>query len=130
MLKEEFEKMIGKRVDYDTYVMYNAMYTALPENINKQQFVDMLNIKAIPEDPEVIRIKEENEKIKADIKERIRNINNEIKRLNEDTQMYREWIAETDDMELKKLYKGHIKVNNNLIAHLRAEKKEFQFILR
>ena len=57
MLKSEFEEMIGKQVTYDTFQMYDTMYNALPENINKQQFVDMLNIDAIPEDPEAIECK-------------------------------------------------------------------------
>ena len=55
MLKSEFEEMIEKQVTYDTFQMYENMYSALPENINKQQFVKMLNIDAIPEDPEAIR---------------------------------------------------------------------------
>lgn len=47
-MKCEFEKMIGKEVSTETFKIYEAMYMALPESIDKQQFVEMLKIKAIP----------------------------------------------------------------------------------
>ena len=54
MMKCEFEELIGKEVSYETFEMYESMYMALPENISKADFVNMLNIKAIPESEEAI----------------------------------------------------------------------------
>lgn len=71
MMKCEFEEMIGKEVTVEIFEMYDAMYLALPENVNKQQFVKMLNIEAIPESPEAIARREEREKFIAEIKQKI-----------------------------------------------------------
>lgn len=47
MMWNEFEKLAGYRVSYETYTnIIEPMYMALPENINKEQFVKMLNKKA------------------------------------------------------------------------------------
>lgn len=51
MMKHEFEQLIGKVVTWDVFKMYEAMYTAT--DLTKQEFVKLLNIKAIPEDPAV-----------------------------------------------------------------------------
>lgn len=71
MMKCEFEEMIGKEVTVETFEMYNAMYSALPESVNKQQFVEMLNIKTIPESPEAIARKEERSKFVTEVKAKI-----------------------------------------------------------
>lgn len=51
MMQCEFEEMIGKSVEYETFRVYEAMYNALPESYTKRDFVKMLDIKAIPEKP-------------------------------------------------------------------------------
>lgn len=78
MLKEEFENMIGKQVTYDTFKLYENMYTALPETVNKQQFVEMLNIKAIPEDPAAIERRQEAEKMGQELRGKIQEKRKEI----------------------------------------------------
>ena len=74
MMKCEFEEMVGKEVTVEVFEMYNSMYLALPESVNKQAFVAMLNIEAIPESPEAIERKESHKKfvdgVKAEIQER------------------------------------------------------------
>jgi hypothetical protein len=54
MMKCEFEEMIGKEITAETYAIYEAMYSAAPETVDKKTFVSMLNIEAIPEAPEAI----------------------------------------------------------------------------
>lgn len=54
MMKCEFEEMIGKEITAETYAIYEAMYIAAPETVDKKTFVSMLNIEAIPEAPEAI----------------------------------------------------------------------------
>lgn len=47
MMYEEFEKIAGYEVSYEDYVnIIEPMYTALPNNVSKQQFVKMLDKKA------------------------------------------------------------------------------------
>lgn len=77
MMKSEFETMIGKEVTVETFELYQAMYNALPERINKQHFVKMLNIDAIPESPEAIARKEERAKFIAQIKQEIAELKEE-----------------------------------------------------
>lgn len=82
MMKSEFETMIGKEVTVETFELYNAMYTALPERINKQHFVKMLNIDAIPESPEAIARKEERARFIAQIKQEIAKLKEEYEEEN------------------------------------------------
>lgn len=48
MTKQEFEKLIGKYVDYETFELYERMYSAT--ELTKQEFIKLLDIEAIPED--------------------------------------------------------------------------------
>lgn len=78
MMKQEFEQMVGKEVSYETFEMYEKMYMALPESVNKQQFVEMLNLKAIPEDPAAVERREQRKAYIADINRQIEDIKIEI----------------------------------------------------
>ena len=71
MLKQEFEQLIGKEVDYDTYDLYNKMYSALPDAITKHDFVNMINIKNIPERKELADAKKNVEEAIKDLQNRI-----------------------------------------------------------
>lgn len=77
MMKCEFEQMIGKEVTVETFEMYEQMYLALPEGVSKQQFVEMLNVRAIPESPEAIARKEERAKFVAKVKAQIADLETE-----------------------------------------------------
>lgn len=129
MLQSEFEEMIGKQVTYDTFHMYENMYSALPENINKHQFVDMLNIDAIPEDPEAIERRQERERFVSDIKEQIAGKKADIKYFEQENERYRSYIAEEESKECIKLYRNWIRGNNRYIEKLRAEIKELKWII-
>ena len=129
MLKSEFENMIGKQVTYDTFQMYENMYSALPENINKQQFVDMLNIDAIPEDPEAIERRKKREEFINDIKYQIEGKKAEIKYFERENERYRSYIAEEESKEDVKLYRSYIKSNNRYIEKLRVEIKELKWLI-
>lgn len=110
MMKCEFEQMIGKEVTVETFEMYEAMYLALPENVNKQQFVEMLNIKAIPESPEAIARRAEREKFIAEIKAKIAELKAEY---DEENRKYF-FIAYSE--KRKKEIKAEIKMLKQIIA--------------
>ena len=129
MLKSEFENMIGKQVTYNTFHMYEDMYSALPENINKQQFVDMLNIDAIPEDPEAIERRKERERFASDIKDQIASKRADIKYFEQENERYRRYITEDASKEGIKLYRNCIRDNNRYIEKLRAEVKELKWLI-
>lgn len=129
MLKSEFEDMIGKQVTYDTFHMYEDMYSALPENINKQQFVDMLNIDAIPEDPEAIERRKERDRFVSDIKDQIASKRDDIKYFEQENERYRRYITEEESKEGIKLYRNCIRDNNRYIEKLRAEVKELKWLI-
>lgn len=128
MLKSEFENMIGKQVTYRTFHMYEDMYNALPDNINKQQFVDMLNIDAIPEDPEAIERRKERERSANDIKDQIASKRDDIRYFEQENDRYRRYMTEQVSEEDIRRYRSWIKVNNRNIAKLRAEIKELRWL--
>lgn len=129
MLKSEFENMIGKQVTYSTFHMYEDMYNALPDNINKQQFVDMLNIDAIPEDPEAIERRKERERFANDIKDQIAIKRNDIRYFEQENERYRRYMTEQASEESIRLYRSWIKANNRNIAQLRSEVKELRWLI-
>lgn len=88
MTKQEFETLINKEVTYETFRLYESMYNALPESINKQQFIEMLNLKSIPENPEAIRRREENQKIVKEIKQQIKELQEEYEEENSETERF------------------------------------------
>lgn len=129
MLKEEFENMIGKQVTYDTFKLYENMYTALPETVNKQQFVAMLNIEAIPEDPEAIERRQERERFVSDIKDQIAAKKADIKYFEQENERYRSYIAMEESKLEARFYRNFIRGNNRYIEKLRAEIKELKAFL-
>lgn len=129
MMKEEFEKLIGKEVSYDTFSMYENMYSALPENVNKQRFVEMLSIDVIPEDPEAIERRKKREEFINDIKDQIAGKKAEINHLEQENERYRRYITEEESKEDIKLYRNWIRSNNRYIEKLRAEIKELKWLI-
>lgn len=129
MLKNEFEAMIGKQVAWNTFRMYEDMYSACPENITKQQFVAMLNIEAIPESPEAIARREENERLIQDIKTQIAAKRSEIRWFEQENVRYRTYIKESEDTSDIKSYKRYIRANNEYMNKLRSEIRELKWII-
>ena len=129
MMKCEFETLIGKEVSYETFEMYESMYSALPENISKVDFVNMLNIKAIPESEEAIERRKKREEFINDIKDQIAGKKADIKYFEQENERYRSYIAEEESKEDIKLYRGWIRGNNRYIEKLRAEVKELKFLI-
>ncbi len=70
MMKQEFEQLVGKTVEWDVFKMYEAMYMAT--DLSKQDFVNLLNIKVIPEDPAAVAAREAAEKRKLEYKAQLR----------------------------------------------------------
>jgi hypothetical protein len=70
MMKQEFEQLIGKTVEWDVFKMYEAMYMAT--ELSKQEFVNLLNIRAIPEDPAAIAAREAAERRRAEYRAQLR----------------------------------------------------------
>lgn len=90
MMKQEFEQLVGKEVTVETFEMYEAMYMALPESVNKQQFVAMLNITAIPEDPAAVERREQRKAFVADINRQIKDIKDAI-------EQHKYWFQQAKD---------------------------------
>lgn len=129
MMKCEFETLIGKEVSCETFEMYESMYSALPENISKVDFVNMLNIKAIPESEEAIERRKKREEFINDIKDQIAGKKADIKYFEQENERYRSYIAEEESKEDVKLYRNWIRGNNRYIEKLRAEIKELKQII-
>lgn len=70
MMKQEFEQLIGKTVEWDVFKMYEAMY--MVTDLPKQEFVNLLNIKAIPEDPAAVAAREAAERRRLEYKAQLR----------------------------------------------------------
>ena len=117
MMKVEFEQMIGKEVSYDTFRIYEEMYNALPENVNKQQFVAMLNIDAIPESEDAIERKRQNEELKEKVAEEISTIKAEIEKVQSEIENIKSWIANGDD---DGYWKREIKWAKQRVSRLKA----------
>ncbi len=96
MMKCEFEEMVGKEVTEETYRIYEQMYTALPENVTKQQFVAMLDIAAIPESDSAIKRREEAAKFRQEILDEIAGLQKEVKQITEDIARYKEYMELND----------------------------------
>jgi len=111
MMKYEFENLIGKEITDETYSMYEKMYLALPENIDKQQFVSMLNIDAIPENPIAIERRNKRNELIEKAKSRITDYKNDIKYYKEQINFYKS-LDSTDYDFLKNEIKYYKKMIN------------------
>lgn len=111
MMQSEFEKMIGKKVSYETFEMYEKMYSALPENVTKQQFVEMLNVKSIPESEDAIARRAERDKFVEGIKKEIRDLDEKIE--------YEQYLLDNDSFGACKSY----------LKLLKAQRKELKFVI-
>ena len=129
MMKCEFETLIGKEVSYETFEMYESMYSALPENISKVDFVNMLNIKAIPESEEAIERRKKREEFIKDVKDQIAGKKADIKYFEQENERYRSYIAEEESKLEIRFYRNWIRSNNRYIEKLRAEIKELKFLI-
>ena len=129
MMKEEFEKLIGKEVSCDIFYMYEAMYNALPENVNKQQFVEMLNIDAIPESEDAIKRRENNKALIEEIKQKIKEEREKINNLKKDTAYYKSLIEEETDKEMIDIYKRHISYNMAEARFCKNRIAEYRWII-
>lgn len=131
MMKCEFETLIGKEVSYETFEMYEAMYSALPETVNKHQFVEMLNIKAIPESEEAVHRRMEKEQLIRDIKQQIADLKEKISYEQGNIERYTCFIEEatSDEKEWVKDYKRWIADSKRLIAIYKAEIRQLKQII-
>ena len=130
MTKSEFEFLIGKEVDNNTFAMYENMYMALPDNIDKRKFVSMLNIDAIPESEDAIRRREEKEQFISGIKDEIAGKRADIKYFERENERYRIMLKDEDCSEMKTSIKGWIRANNRYIANLRIAIKELSWVVK
>lgn len=129
MLKEEFERMIGKEVEWETYELYNTMYTALPDNVDKQQFVAMLNINRIPESEASKQRKEEKAQLIAQIKKEIQFNKNLIKQNEEQIERYKQWAAEAITEESRREWKKWAAEYRKQNERYRAQIRELKQVI-
>lgn len=130
MNKHEFETLINKEVTTETFDLYNTMYMATPNNVDKATFVSMLNVEAIPESPEAIERRQREAERKAKINAEIAEIKAQINALKEyrkaDLENAKYW-RENGEREIAEMYnrsaKGttcSIKVFEQDLARLKA----------
>lgn len=130
MLKSEFEFLIGKEVDNDTFAMYETMYMALPDKIDKRKFISMLNIDAIPESEESIHRHEEKEQFISGIKDEIDRKKQDIKYFQAENERYKIMLKDKSCSEMNKDIKSWIKSNNRHIENLRIAIKELSWVVK
>lgn len=120
MLKEEFENLIGKRVTGDTFREYEKMYTSIDRD--KREFVAMLNLDAIPEDPEAVEARQARAALLQAQKDKINELKKEIK-INEENAKY--YLHYFNDRPQAAFYKEAARVARE---ELRKEKQFFEFL--
>ena len=76
MMKSEFEQRIGKTVAWETWERYEAMYMAI--DVDKDAFVAMLNVDAIPEDQRAVEARAEAEAIREEKRQEVKRLRLEI----------------------------------------------------
>lgn len=130
MMKCEFEFLIGKEVDNNTFAMYENMYMALPDNIDKRKFISMLNIDAIPESEDAIRRREEKEQFISGIKDEIDRKKQDIKYFQAENERYKIMLKDKSCSEMNKDIKSWIKSNNRHIENLRIAIKELSWVVK
>ncbi len=136
MMKQEFETLINKEVDAKTFEMYEAMYNALPERVNKEQFVAMLNIDTIPESEDAILRRQRLETVIDGWKKRVYVLDEEIRAYRDDIATYKVEIDKIKAVDTTGLYKDYINYYKDMIALRRdfiktkqEEKREILFII-
>lgn len=120
MLKEEFESRIGKRVEFETYALYNEMYNAT--RLDKDAFCKLLNLDAIPEDPAAVKAREEAAEIIKAQKQKINELRDGIKSDEENANYYLQYY---NDRPQAAYYKEAAKVKREKLR----EEREFLRLL-
>lgn len=129
MLKEEFENMIGKEVDFETYEIYNTMYSSLPENITKQDFVKMLNIENIPESSDSIKRKKQKEELIQQYRDEIGKYKEEVSRSKTNIERYKEYAQEAYDEDEALYYKRLVRSEKKIIERYKSKIREIKYII-
>lgn len=132
MMKSEFEKMIGKEITAETYAIYEAMYTATPETIDKETFVGMLNITAIPEAPEAIERRRKADEWKQTQLKKVEELKKELceaKKSKADAESdYYYWKPLDTEYSKNSCFK-RIKLYNQRIKAIKSQIAELKFCL-
>ena len=129
MMKAEFEQRIGKTIAWETWERYEAMYMAV--DVDKDTFVAMLNVKAIPEDPRAIAARAEDEAIKKEKRAEVKRLSEEIKENEKQAAYYQQEahlsIGVVSDT-LINFYKINARECKNRADALRAERKTIKML--
>lgn len=120
MLKEEFESRIGKRVTMETFREYEKMYLAI--DADKDTFCKMLNLDAIPEDPEAVEARQARAALLQAQKDKINELKQEVKKNEENAKYYLQYF---NDRPQAAYYKEAARVARE---ELRKEKQFFEFL--
>lgn len=111
MYKQEFEKLINKKVTYQTYLIYENMYSST--DLTKDEFIKLLNIKVIPEDPEITKLR----------KSYIENIEYADAQIEYHTNYIKLW---EDDIKVDEFAKCEYFFHKNQITYYRKLKKYYK----
>lgn len=132
MMKSEFEEMIGKEITAEIYAIYEAMYTAAPETVDKKTFVSMLNIEAIPEAPEAIERRKKAAEWETEQLGKIEELNHELldakKRKADAESDYYYWMPLDAEYAKNSCFRS-IKFYNQRIKFIKSQISEIKFLL-
>ena len=117
MTKQEFEKLTGKYVDYETFELYEKMYNAT--ELTKQEFVKLLDIEAIQEDSRITELRQDLLNDIATYDKKLQDAQDELKK-------WQEW--ETEDassivLMLVSSCKDNVKSIKEYLRYLKADLK-------
>lgn len=102
MLKQEFEALIGKRVDYDTFQTYETMYMAT--DLDKATFCSLLNVEAIPEAKDAIKAREALKAITDEITANINECKREVIQAKSREAEYANWAEISNTVDERKYW--------------------------
>lgn len=118
MTRNELEKLIGKYIDYETFELYEKMYSAT--ELTKEDFVKLLNVQAIPEDS---RITEQRQDLLNDIDDQ----NKKLQEAQKELKQWQEWATDENptsfEQSMARICKHNIAAIKEYLRYLKAELK-------
>ncbi len=127
MNKQEFENLIGKEVEQETFEIYEKMYMAI--DCDKQTFVKMLNIKEIPESEDAIQRKIEFEEATQSLRTEIKELQRLVKEKKDNIERYTEYEEISRTKEDKNYWKSAVEHCKDMIKYYKSEIRDYKFRL-
>lgn len=118
MTRQEFEKLIGKFVDYETFELYQNMYSAT--ELTKEEFVKLLNIQAIQEDSRITELRQ-------DLLNDIDTYNKKLQDAQDELKQWQEWATNESptsfECSMVRICKHNVASIKEYLRYLKADLK-------